>query len=157
VSKVSARTTSPRTVVTYYRKFAGLWKNVPDGICVSVESYQHENAWLADCHVSLPNWSREQWNSVRRFPTRDQAASYAAAFVAEAERIVAGVQRGEEPYMPHRAMAEACAVACDADPGIERAAAEGDRRKLERLRGDFAIAWFRARDFRDFRIDRKAA
>lgn len=146
-----------RTVVSYFRKFAGVFMDVPECVYASVESYRHEDTWLADCHMSLPIRSREQWNTVRRFATRDEAAAYAAAFVVEAERIVAAVKLGEAPFMPHRAMAAACKAACDADATVQRVAASCDRMKLDSARRDFETLWFRARDFRDFTLERRAA
>lgn len=139
-----------RVVVSYTRKFPGLWRDVSECVYASVESYRHENDWLADCHMSLPNEGREQWNTVRRFPTRDAAAAYAAAFVIEAERMVEAVQLGENVFMPHRAMKWACRRALEADSNLKEIATSNDRRKIESARLDFEVAWYRAHDFRDF-------
>lgn len=139
-----------RTFARYWRSFPGLWAGVSECVYASVESYAHEKTWLADCHVSLPNERREQWNTVRRFASRDEAAAYAAAFVLEANRIVEAVQRGEETYMPHRAMAAACKLAVDADPKLRAVAARKEMFEVQRVRQDLELAWYRARDFRDF-------
>lgn len=139
-----------REVVTYLRFFDGVWPGVRECVYASVERYRHEETWLADCHMSLPNEAREQWNTVRRFATRDEAAAYAAAFVLESERIVTAVSRGGETTMPHRAMRAARASALGADAKLAAVIADGDRARSARALQDAEAAWWRAHDFRDF-------
>jgi len=138
------------TVSTHYcRAFPGAWPNLSEYIEASVECHP-DGRWWARCHLSLPNEAREQWNSVRPWPSLEEAAAYAAAFVLEAERIVAALQAGEDIALPHRLMAAECAAELGADPELTairatRGPSEHRNAWLER-----EFTWYRARDFRDY-------
>ena len=122
--------------VSYHRSFPGQWPGLEEYVYAAVEPHHGMGGWLASCQLSLPNDRREQWNTTRRFESREDAASYAAAFIIEAERILAAIEAGGEPYMPHRAMREECLRALY--QASDRASSVDE------------CAWYRARDFRDY-------
>ena len=80
--------------VSYHRSFPGQWPGLEEYVYAAVEPHHGMGGWLASCQLSLPNDRREQWNTTRRFESREDAASYAAAFIIEAERILAAIEAG---------------------------------------------------------------
>lgn len=138
---------------SYVRTFPGKWPGVSEWIEVYVENYH--GRWDAYGSVSFPNPAREQWNTRKTFPTRDEAAQFAAEFVLEAERLVTSVERGESPWMPHRAMATECRDAGAHDGRLQLLAASvaaGKARRSELTEASLEAEheWYRAHDWRDF-------
>lgn len=138
------------TGASYCHSYRGAWPRLLESIYAAVEPHHGQGGWLATCQCSLPNERREQWNTTRRFVSRDEAAAYAGAFVIEAERIVEAIQAGGGPYMPHRAMADDCRAAIAADSTLRAMRDRGERMEADRRRLDLEIAWYRAHDFRDY-------
>lgn len=131
------------TGVMYARTFPSVWPGVTD--YVQAEVYLTHAGWYASCDVSLPRADRRTWGAGKLFADREEAAAYAAAFVLEAERLVAAVERGETPALVSDVMRAECArdlAATDIPslPYLER----------EQKTHEFQLAWFRARDFRTY-------
>lgn len=148
--------------VRYCRTFPGHFPGVSEWIEAVVEPY--DGGWAANCSLGFPDPDklRDQWNTWRLYADREAAARYAADFVLTAEAMLSALERGERPFMPHRAMAEACDVALLADARLVALSASVDsavdarsrserRDTLDRARRDAVHAFYRAHDFREFR------
>ena len=155
-----------RERAVYCRTFPGHWLGVSEWIEVVVEA--SHDGWAASGSTGFPNQRREQWNTRKVFASREEAARFAADYLHTAEALVAAVERGEVPFMPHRGMVAACDAALAQDSRLRdltthvEQAPDTHARSLRRLALDSAIrdataAWYRAHDWRDFTIERKAA
>lgn len=150
----------------YCRMFPGCWDGVSEWIEAVVE--RCHDGWAASGFTSFPNQRREQWNTRRVFASREEAARFAADYVSAAEALVAALERGEVPFLPHRGMAAACDAALAQDGRLLRLTRQLEqasdnrarsvrRRALESARRDATTAWHNAHDWRDFTVARKAA
>lgn len=159
--KASNRTREQESI-RYCRVFDGAWARVTEWIEATVATW--DEGWEARCSTGFPNVAREQWNVWSVFPTRDEAAAFAAAFVLKSEELVAAILAGEAPLMPHKAMRLACADEIDWIPRVvaaRRKLAEAStprenvnaRDDLLRALREEETAWFRAHDWRDFVVD----
>ena len=162
IATTSAAAPSAPERVSYCRTFPGHFPGVSEWIEAVVEPY--DGGWAANCSLGFPDPDklRDQWNTWRLYADRDAAARYAADFVLTAEAIVSALERGERPFMPHRAMAEACDMAMLADARLVALSASvnaavdarsrSERRDtFDRARRDAVNAFYRAHDFREFR------
>lgn len=142
--------------ISYVRTFDGQWPRVSEWIEVVVEP-RHAGGWWAYGSTGFPNHEREQWNTRKSFDSRDDAARFAADYLAKAEELVAAIERGETPFFPHRVMAAACTVAVEQDSTMRALRAKGrdaSLHELQRAREAFQHDWYRSHDWRDFDVRR---
>lgn len=145
--------------VRYCRCFDGQWPGVSEWIEAEVSTW--DDGWEARCSTGFPDEKRTQWNVWKVFPTRDEAAAFAAAFVIKSEELVAAILAGEPWTHPNAPMRDVLAHEIPlvaevqtARAALDRARDDRDRRQardaLRSAEEAAELAWWRSHDWRDF-------